>query len=145
MNDLAAGLAPARGQAPRLNGPEKLVAAAVGRGRMGVAGVGRRNAQESVAGTAAGGPPGAADAADSYGGQQPALSLEQFAKALAETSLLPPEDLKAWHDSLPPGQRPADAPTLSRMLVEHRKLTKFQASVVGQGKARSLVFDEYVV
>ena len=42
-------------------------------------------------------------------------------------------------------ERPADAASLAKKLVQAGKLTKYQAANAAQGKAKNLVFGEYVV
>ncbi|HEX4149216.1 MAG TPA: protein kinase, partial [Pirellulales bacterium] len=72
------------------------------------------------------------------------LSLEQFVKAVTEVGLVTPEALKSIQ-SLPADQRPSDAQTLAKLLVDRGILTRLQAQLAYQGKARSLIFGEYVV
>src|SRR5437016_3610276 len=73
------------------------------------------------------------------------LSLDQFVQALSQTGLLPVEEVRAFHASLPEGKRPRDAQQLAQELVRAGKLTRYQAAAVYQGKAKSLVMGEYVV
>jgi formylglycine-generating enzyme required for sulfatase activity/serine/threonine protein kinase len=74
-----------------------------------------------------------------------AINLEQFVQQLTNSGLLSTAEVSAFQQSLPPQRRPEDAEGLARELVEAHKLTRYQVSAVTQGKARSLVFDEYVI
>ena len=44
-----------------------------------------------------------------------------------------------------PSKRPKDVQQLAQVLVQHGKLTKYQAQAVYQGKTKGLVFGQYVV
>ena len=68
--------------------------------------------------------------------------LEQFVKHLEDSGILAGETLKEF---LPPKSDPKDAEELARELVRQKKLTKFQAEQVWQGKGGSLVLDNYVL
>lgn len=69
-----------------------------------------------------------------------AVPLEQFVKQLEDSGILPGETLR---DFLPPKSNPQDAEDLLRELLENKKLTKYQAEQVWQGKGKSLVIDNY--
>ena len=71
------------------------------------------------------------------------VTLEQFAQSLSSSGVMSADELGTFTDSLDP--QPKDAQELAKELVRSRKLTKFQAQVAYQGKARGLVFGEYVV
>jgi serine/threonine protein kinase len=75
----------------------------------------------------------------------PPLSLEQLTRLITTSGLLSVAELASFLDAIPPQARPKDASALSRALVQARKLTKYQASMLGQGLTKGLVFDEYVV
>ena len=51
----------------------------------------------------------------------------------------------AFQDCLPPDKRPKDAQQLAQALVQQGKLTKYQVQAVYEGKAKGLVFGQYVV
>jgi serine/threonine protein kinase/Tol biopolymer transport system component len=53
--------------------------------------------------------------------------------------------MAAFVDSLPAEQRPADAQSLAKLLVRHRKLTKYQAAAIYQGKGATLVLGKYEI
>jgi len=74
-----------------------------------------------------------------------ATDIEQFAKNLDDSQLMSLAEVRSFQDSLPPENRPQDAEQLARELVQARKLTRFQAAAVYQGKTKGLVFGEYVV
>ncbi|MBI3862004.1 MAG: SUMF1/EgtB/PvdO family nonheme iron enzyme [Planctomycetia bacterium] len=71
-----------------------------------------------------------------------AVPLEQIVRQLEDSGILAGETLR---DFLPPKSDPQDAEGLLRDLLEHEKLTKFQAEQVWQGKGKSLVLDNYVL
>jgi len=70
-----------------------------------------------------------------------AVSLEQ----LSGSGLMSAQAVSAFQQNLPPQRRPQNAEGLARELVEARRLTRYQAVAVAQGKAQTLVFDEYVI
>ncbi len=73
------------------------------------------------------------------------VSFEQFGKSVVTSGLLSGDELKAWYTSLPAAERPRDAEKFANALVEHRKISKYQAQVLLQGKAQSLAFGNYVL
>jgi len=73
------------------------------------------------------------------------ITLRQFVRNLVDSGLLSAADVSAFQDSLPPARRPDDAQSLARELVLARRLTKYQATAVYQGKTKGLVLGEYVV
>lgn len=73
-----------------------------------------------------------------------AVSLEQFTRSLGECGLMSPDELAAIQ-ALPPAQRPHHAEELAQLLVRQRKLTKFQALNLLQGKGKNLVMGEYLI
>ncbi|HEX4149146.1 MAG TPA: serine/threonine-protein kinase, partial [Pirellulales bacterium] len=75
-------------------------------------------------------------------GQPMPPTLEQLAKSLVASGLLSADDVKAVQETEP---APTEAVALAQLLVERGKLTKFQAQFATQGKARALLFGEYVV
>ena len=75
----------------------------------------------------------------------PSLTLEQFTRNLSESGLLSVAEVAMFLDRYPPHARPRDGMALARELVHANRLTKYQATVVCQGRGKSLVFDEYIV
>jgi eukaryotic-like serine/threonine-protein kinase len=73
------------------------------------------------------------------------LSLEAFIDDLGSTGLLATSDVRAFCDGLPLKRRANDAPGLAKELVRAGKLTRYQAANALQGKAKHLVFDEYLI
>jgi hypothetical protein len=64
-----------------------------------------------------------------------------FIKNLAESGLMPDDELRAVQDSLTPEQLAADdSQDFAGELVRQRKLTAWQATAIYQGKHKSLVF-----
>lgn len=74
-----------------------------------------------------------------------ALSLDQFVERLSQSGLIPAAEIKAFLDSLPPTDHPANGESLAQILVRAGTLTRYQAVAVVQGKAESLVLDSYLV
>ncbi len=72
------------------------------------------------------------------------LSLEQFAKSLSASGLMPPEEIKAFHSALPAEKR-KDAQGFATELVRQGKLTKYQAAAIYQGNTKNLVLGDYRV
>src|SRR5579864_6254626 len=71
-----------------------------------------------------------------------AVPLEQFVKHLEDSGILAGDTLQ---DFLPPKASPKDGPELLRELIRQRKLTKFQAEQLWQGKGKSLVLGNYLL
>jgi serine/threonine protein kinase len=72
-----------------------------------------------------------------------AVTLEQFVEQLQESGILAGDTLREF---LPPSDAaPSNAEDLARELVRRRKLTKFQATQVWQGKGKALVLGNYVL
>ncbi len=71
-----------------------------------------------------------------------AVALEQFVQQLEDSGVLAGEALREF---LPPNAAPKNAEELARELVRQRKLTKFQATQLWQGKGKSLVLGNYVL
>ena len=70
------------------------------------------------------------------------VPLEQFVKHLEDSGILAGDTLR---DFIPPKASPKDAEELLRELVRQKKLTKFQAEQVWQGKGKSLVLGNYLL
>ena len=71
--------------------------------------------------------------------------LDQFRQTLRESGLLPDEEVDVLLDTLPPDQKPENGEGLAKVLVKYRKLTKFQAQAIYQGKTKGLILGNYVV
>ena len=71
-----------------------------------------------------------------------AVALEQFVQQLEDSGILAGDALREF---LPPNAAPKNAEELARELVRQRKLTKFQATQLWQGKGKSLVLGNYVL
>jgi hypothetical protein len=69
-----------------------------------------------------------------------AISVEQFIERLTDSGLMSAADVSQFQGSLPPEKRPKDVQQLAQALVQHGKLTKYQAQAVYQGKTKGLVF-----
>lgn len=72
------------------------------------------------------------------------LSVEQFSHEVVACGLLTAADLGSVTPSTN-GERDGDSTKLAQKLVSAGKLTKYQAANAVQGKAKNLVFGEYVI
>lgn len=70
------------------------------------------------------------------------VPLDQFVKHLEDSGIIAGDALK---DFLPPKATPKDAEELAKELVRQKKLTRFQAELLWQGKGKSLVLGNYVL
>ena len=73
------------------------------------------------------------------------IVLSQFVKSLAESGLMSEGEIEAFINTLPLEKKPDDGAALARELVRQKKLTKFQAQAVYQGKVKALILGDYVV
>ena len=71
--------------------------------------------------------------------------LSQFKKSLVASGLMTADEVEAFIDGLPPEKRPKDGTALAQILVRHKKLTKFQAQAIFQGKTKGLIMGDYIV
>ena len=71
--------------------------------------------------------------------------LSQFVESLTQSGLMTSQQVEAFIEKLPPEKKPEDGKTLAQELVRHKKLTKFQAQAVYQGKTKGLTLGDYVV
>jgi serine/threonine-protein kinase len=75
-----------------------------------------------------------------------AVPLAQFVKHLADSGLMSPEEIRSVEESVPADKlSPDDAQGFARELIRQRRLTRYQATAVYQGKAQDLVLGKYVV
>ena len=68
-----------------------------------------------------------------------------FIENLIGSGLMTAGDVEAFLAKLPPDEQPASAEDLAKLLFRHKKLTRFQAQAIYQGKAKGLVLGDYVV
>jgi serine/threonine protein kinase len=73
------------------------------------------------------------------------LTLDEFSQHLTKSGLMSAEELARFRQGLPGDRSCADGQALARELVLAKKLTKYQASAVYQGKIKGLVLGNYVV
>ena len=71
--------------------------------------------------------------------------LGQFKKSLIASGLMTNDEVEAFIEKLPPDNRPKDGAELAKALVRHKRLTKFQAQAIFQGKTKGLIMGDYVV
>lgn len=69
-------------------------------------------------------------------------SVEKIVKQLADSGVLAADTLQ---DFVPPKASPKDGQDLLRDLIRQKKLTKFQAEQIWQGKGKSLVLGNYLL
>ncbi len=72
-----------------------------------------------------------------------AVTLDQFVQNLTDSGLMSVGEVAAFRENLLTAV--ADGETLAKLLVRQKKLTKYQATAVYQGKIKHLTFGEYVV
>ena len=72
-------------------------------------------------------------------------SLGEFTRTLIGCGLMTAEEVQAFVDRLPESERPNDGQQLAQALFRRKRLTKFQAQAVYQGKTRGLVMGNYEV
>src|SRR5687768_14368917 len=73
------------------------------------------------------------------------ISLDEFVKRLAESGLLPEDELRALIETLSGPSRPTNGRELAEELVRRSKLTAFQAAHVEKGKHKSLILGNYIL
>ncbi|MHC4402607.1 MAG: serine/threonine protein kinase [Planctomycetota bacterium] len=74
-----------------------------------------------------------------------AIQLDDVVRSLSHSGLMTADEVETFISSLPDDRRPKDARELLQEMLRRRKLTKFQAQAVYQGKTRGLVLGNYVV
>ena len=74
-----------------------------------------------------------------------AVILDQFVQSLVDSGLMSADEVQAFIDGLGPENRPDSSEDLARLLFQRKKLTKFQAQAIYQGKTKGLVVGSYVV
>lgn len=73
------------------------------------------------------------------------MNTRQFIDGLAEPNIFTIDELAKMRRQLSPEQLEAPADALARELVHRRKLTRFQATQILQGRGRALTFGDYLV
>jgi serine/threonine protein kinase len=71
--------------------------------------------------------------------------IEAFVQQLVDSGVMSSSEVEAFQKSISPDRRLKDAQEFARELVRAGKLTKYQAAVVYQGKAKALFRGQYVV
>jgi serine/threonine protein kinase len=72
-------------------------------------------------------------------------TLEDFFQVVAASGIMSLEDVRQIHARLPEEKRPKDPKGMATELVRLKKLTKYQAICLFQGKPKQLLFGEYVI
>jgi serine/threonine protein kinase len=75
----------------------------------------------------------------------PPKNLDEFLKCLAASHLYTRAEMDAYIESLPPDRRPTDAASMAKEMVQSKKLTKYQAACIYQGRPFHLLFGKYEV
>jgi serine/threonine protein kinase/WD40 repeat protein len=73
------------------------------------------------------------------------VPLDQIAKSIVSSGLMPADDLKSLWASLPASGRPRDSKSLTALLVKQGALTDFQAKELLSGSKTPLVLGDYVL
>ena len=71
-----------------------------------------------------------------------ATSIEEVAKQLEHSGIISPDTLSSY---VPEPEAPKDAGRFIRHLVQHGKLTEFQAEEISKDKVSSLTLGNYVI
>jgi formylglycine-generating enzyme required for sulfatase activity len=74
-----------------------------------------------------------------------AVLFDQFVETLSQSGLMTAREIGAFLDHLTPDEKPESAEDLAKLLYRRKKLTRFQAQCIYQGKTRGLVVGNYVV
>ncbi|MBS0210775.1 MAG: protein kinase [Planctomycetes bacterium] len=74
-----------------------------------------------------------------------AQTAEQLGKSIVDAGIMPADELKAFWDALPVGQRPKDGDALAKVLVERGLFTEFQVKQILAGRASALVLNQYLL
>jgi serine/threonine protein kinase len=77
--------------------------------------------------------------------QGPNLNLDQFITNLADSGLMSVQEIRAFLESQPSAASPPDGNTLAQALIQHGRLTPFQADAVRRGDTKTLILGNYVV
>lgn len=74
-----------------------------------------------------------------------AISTKEFIATLINSGIMTAEEIDEVQRALPSEEQGLDLMSLARELVKRRKLTKYQAGRIYQGKAKGLVLGNYVL
>ena len=72
-------------------------------------------------------------------------SLTEFVESLVDSSLMNASEVEAFFSELPSASRPKDGAALAELLVEQKKITRYQAHAILQGATAGLVLGDYEV
>lgn len=72
------------------------------------------------------------------------LTLKQFVENVSQSGLMEAGEVNSFCENLPPERRDS-VQDLAKLLVRERKLTKYQAQIIYQGKHQGLKFGEYTI
>lgn len=72
-------------------------------------------------------------------------TLDQLLRDLVQYGFMPATDLSGYLDTFPPEKRPREAETLAGELVRDEKLTRFQATMLLDGKGDRLLLGDYLL
>lgn len=74
-----------------------------------------------------------------------AISGDEMVRLLTSSGLMDAGEVAAWLSNLPADQQPADGDQLAQLLVQQKRLTRYQADQICAGKGASLVLGNYVI
>lgn len=69
------------------------------------------------------------------------LSVDEFATTIVESGLIDADEVQLFIDNYPA----KDARSLARQLVNNKKLTRFQATVLMDGREQPMLLDRYII
>jgi serine/threonine protein kinase len=73
------------------------------------------------------------------------VTVEKFVESLVASGLMTAADIEAFVHAQPEAERPRNSQELARSLVAQRRLTRFQAIEIYQGRPEGLVLGNYVL
>lgn len=73
------------------------------------------------------------------------VTAEEFQQQLTASGLMTAEELLSFYDSIGQCEALTDAAQLAQLLVDHRRLTAYQAESIAQGQTRGLVLGNYII
>lgn len=72
-----------------------------------------------------------------------AVSFKQFLKRLTDSGVMSEDEVTAFLESQE--TLPQEVDQFARLLIQQKKLPRFQVKLIATGKAKNLVLDRYVI
>ena len=74
-----------------------------------------------------------------------AATAQEFFDSLSQSGLMSPAEIRAFREALPPQLQDARPEELAKEIVRQKKLTRFQATAIFQGRTGGLIFGKYEI